>query len=135
MSFKNCPVEAGNKELELKLKIMDDSVFLLPVFKCVLCGSEEQTNYDKFSEVLMDPVIEKTESQEEIDEFKKTLDYHTHNDLEEVWSKVRKVFDSCKDNCKKQGILIALKIIEEKMTELELKIWGKELKSYKTEIR
>ena len=70
----------------------------------------------------------------EREEFEKTLDYHTHNNLEEVWSKVRKVFDNCKDDCKRQGILIALKILEEKMTELELEIWGKELKSYKTQI-
>jgi len=58
---------------------------------------------------------------------KKTLDCYTHDNLEEVWSKVRKVFDNCKDDCKRQGILIALKIIEEKMTELELEIFGKKL--------
>ena len=132
MIFKICPAEAGNEELEFKLKIVDGNIFLLPVLKCTLCDSEE-SNYDKFSEALMSPIIEKTERQER-EEFKKTLDYHTHNNLEEVWSKVRKVFDNCKDDCKRQGILIALKILEEKMTELELEIWGKELKSYKTQI-
>jgi len=133
MIFKICPAEAGNTELEFKLKIVDDSVFLVPILKCTLCGLEEGSNYDKLSEALMSPTIEKTESQER-EEFKKTLDYYTHNNLEEVWSKVRKVFDNCKDDCKRQGILIALKILEEKMTELELEIWGKELDSYKTKI-
>ena len=133
MIFKICPAEAGNEELEFKLKIADDNILLLPLLKCTLCNSEE-SNYDKFSEALMSPIIEKTERQER-EEFKKTLDYHTHNNLEEVWSKVRKVFDNCKDDCKRQGILIALKILEEKMTELELEIWGKELDSYKTKIR
>ena len=86
-------------------------------------------------ETLRGPVIEEVESSEKREEFKETLNFYTHENLEEVWSKVRKVFDNCKDDCKRQGILIALKAIEEKMTELELEIWGKELESYKTKIR
>ena len=112
---------------------MDDSAFFHLLPKCTLSVLQEESNYDKFSGVSMTPIIEKTE-REEREEFKKTLDYYTHDNLEEVWSKLRKVFDNCKDNCKRQGILIALKVIEEKMTELELEIWGKELDSYKTKI-
>jgi len=119
--------------IEKELKVMDDSAFLHLLPKCTLTVLREESNYDKFSGASMSPIIEKTE-REEREEFKKTLDYHTHNNLEEVWSKVRKVFDNCKDDCKRQGILIALKILEEKMTELELEIWGKELDSYKTKI-
>ena len=101
-------------------------LFLHPLPKCTLSVSQEGSNYDKFSEALMSPIIEKTESQER-EEFKKTLNCYTHDNLEEVWSRVRKVFDNCKDDCKRQGILIALKILEEKMTELELEIFGKKL--------
>ena len=86
----------------------------------------EESNYDKFSGASMSPIIEKTE-REEREEFEKTLDYYTHDNLEEIWSKVRKVFHNCKDDCKREGILIALKVIEEKMTELELEIFGKKL--------
>ena len=134
MILKICPTEDGKKEIEFKLKVVDDGIVLLPLLKCTLSVLQEGSNYDKFSEALMNPIIEKTERQER-EEFKKTLDYYTHNNLEEVWSKVRKVFDDCKDDCKRQGVLIALKILEEKMTELELEIWGKELESYKTKIR
>ena len=125
MIFKICPAEAGNEELVFKLRVDGDNVFLLPVFKCVLCGSEE-SGYDEFSKALKSPVVEKTE-REEREEFKKTLDYYTHDNLEEVWSKLRKVFDNCKDDCKRQGIRIALKILEEKMSKLELEIFGKKL--------
>ncbi len=117
-----------------ELKVMDDSAFLHLLPKCTLSVLREESNYDKFSGVSMTPIIEKTE-REEREEFKKTLDCYTHDNLEEVWSKLRKVFDTCKDDCKRQGILIALKILEEKMSELELEIWGKELESYKTKIR
>jgi len=126
MIFKICPTEAGKKELEFKLKIVDDGIVLLPLLKCTLSISQEENNYDKFSGVSITPIIEKTE-REEREEFKKTLDCYTHDNLEEVWSKLRKVFDDCKDDCKRQGILIALKILEEKMTELELEIFGKKL--------
>ena len=108
-------------------------LFLHLLSKCTLSVLQEESNYDKFSGVSMTPIIEKTENQER-EEFKKTLDYYAHDNLEEVWSKLRKVFDTCKDDCKRQGILLALKILEEKMTELELEIWGKELDSYKTKI-
>ena len=97
---------------------------LLP--KCTLTVLREGSNYDKFSEVSLSPIIEKTE-REEREEFKETLNCYTHDNLEEIWSKVRKVFYNCKDDCKKEGILIALKVIEEKMTELELEIFGKKL--------
>ena len=126
MIFKICPTEARKKELEFKLKIVDDGIVLLPLLKCTLSISQEESNYDKFSGVSITPIIEKTE-REEREEFKKTLDCYTHDNLEEVWSKLRKVFDDCKDDCKRQGILIALKILEEKMTELELEIFGKKL--------
>ena len=105
---------------------MDDGIVLYPLLKCTLSVSQEGSNYDKFSGASMSPIIEKTE-REEREEFKKTLDYYTHDNLEEIWSKVRKVFYNCKDDCKRQGILIALKVIEEKMTELELEIFGKKL--------
>jgi len=107
-----------------ELKVMDDSAFLHLLPKCTLSILREESHYDKFSGASMSPIIEKTE-REEREEFKKTLDCYTHDSLEEVWSKVRKVFDNCKDDCKRQGILIALKVIEEKMTELELEIFGK----------
>ena len=126
MIFKICPTEARKKELEFKLKIVDDGIVLLPLLKCTLSISQEENNYDKFSGVSITPIIEKTE-REEREEFKKTLNCYTHDNLEEVWSKLRKVFDNCKDDCKRQGILIALKVIEEKMTELELEIFGKKL--------
>jgi len=125
MILKICPAEAGNEELVFKLRVDGDNVFLLPVFKCVLCGSEE-SDYDEFSKALKSRVVEKTE-REEREEFKETLNCYTHDNLEEVWSKVRKVFHDCKDDCKREGILIALKVIEEKMTELELEIFGKKL--------
>jgi len=76
--------------------------------------------------VSLSPIIEKTE-REEREEFKETLNCYTHDNLEKIWSKVRKVFHNCKDDCKREGILIALKVIEEKMTELELEIFGKKL--------
>jgi len=126
MILKICPAEAGKKELKFKLKIVEDAIVLLPLLKCTLSVSQEGSNYDKFNEASMSPIIEKTERQER-EEFEKTLDYYTHNNLEEVWSKVRKVFYDCKDDCKREGILIALKVIEEKMTELELEIFGKKL--------
>ena len=113
---------------------MDDGIVLYPLLKCTLSVSQEGSNYDKFSEVSLSPIIEKTE-REEREEFKEILNCYTHDNLEEIWSKVRKVFHNCKDDCKREGILIALKVIEEKMTELELEIWGKELDSYKTKIR
>ena len=42
--------------------------------------------------------------------------------LEELWGKLRKILDNCKDNCKRQGILIALRMVEEKMIEYKAKI-------------
>ena len=107
-----------------ELNVMDDSAFLHLLPKYTLSVLREESHYDKFSGVSITPIIEKTE-REEREEFKKTLDCYTHDNLEEVWSKLRKVFDDCKDDCKRQGILIALKILEEKMTELELEIFGK----------
>ena len=105
---------------------MDDSAFLHLLPKCTLTVLREGSNYDKFSEVSLSPIIEKTE-REEREEFKEILNCYTHDNLEEIWSKVRKVFHNCKDDCKREGILIALKVIEEKMTELELEIFGKKL--------
>ncbi len=42
MIFKICPAEAGNEKLVFRLKVEGNSAFLLPVLKCVLCGSEEE---------------------------------------------------------------------------------------------
>jgi len=109
-----------------ELNVMDDSAFLHLLPKYTLSVLREESHYDKFSGVSITPIIEKTE-REEREEFKKTLGCYTHDNLEEVWSKLRKVFDNCKDDSKRQGILIALKILEEKMTELELEIFGKKL--------
>ena len=64
-------------------------------------------------------------SLEDSDELRDTLHFERRILLEEVWGKLRKILDNCKDNCKRQGILIALRIVEEKMTEYEEKDWGK----------
>ena len=77
---------------------------------------------DKFGEILMGPVIYKTWNPEDNDELKDMLNFESYIVLEDVWGKLRKILD----NCKRQGILIALRIVEEKMTEYEIKIWGKE---------
>jgi len=81
---------------------------------------------DNFGEILTGPVIYKTWNPEDSDEFKDMLNFESYIVLEDVWGKLRKILDNCKDNCKRQGILIALRIVEEKMTEYEIKIWGKE---------
>ena len=72
MILKICPAEAGKKELKFKLKIVDDAIVLLPLLKCTLSVSQEGSNYDKFNEASMSPIIEKTERQER-EEFEKTL--------------------------------------------------------------
>jgi len=74
---------------------------------------------DKFGEILMGPVIHKTWSPEDNDELKDMLNFESYIVLEDVWGKLRKILDNCKDNCKRQGILIALRIVEEKMTDMK----------------
>jgi len=86
---------------------------------------------DNFGEILMGPVIYKTWSLEDNDELKEMLNCESHTVLEDVWGELRKILDNCKDNCKRQGILIALRIVEEKMTEYEIKIWGKKAEKWK----
>jgi len=54
-------------------------------------------------------------------ELRDALNFERRTLLEELWSKLRKILDNCKDNCKRQGILIALRIVEEKMIEYEAK--------------
>jgi len=56
MILKICPTEAGKKELEFKLKIVDDGIVLLPLPKCTLSVLQEEGNHQ--SEEIVDAHID-----------------------------------------------------------------------------